>query len=252
MCELRPCPVVIHVRAQPLLGVFQWPAADVLEAFEFKFRIPTGEAHTKTSATGPRLCSSAPMAAPVPVCPINETLLILSEKSRLERDSVVEARMGPEREGSDRQLGDLIKRASFRALHATTVPNITGGNVWVVEQLIVGLQVRGMWGLACFAHLAVISRCWCPPFQLLSFPLSASPVLSWGSTLLSGLSKGLSYLALSHLGGHGLEFAVFIVLFVASKLLVASYVSLGLRNEKDATFPHLLLQVRMLSSAARH
>lgn len=62
--------------------------------------------------------------------------------------------------------------------------------------------------------------------------------------MLSSLSKSLSYLALDDMGGAGLDFVIFLALFVASKLLVAGYLTVGIKGIKDNSVPHWMLQVR--------
>lgn len=83
------------------------------------------------------------MASALVTCPINETLLVLSEKSRLERDreGLVATKPGDDATGG--RLGEYLKRVCFRSLAAITAVPTAGGSMWAVEQVVMGLQVRG-------------------------------------------------------------------------------------------------------------
>ena len=87
----------------------------------------------------PRQRSSPSLPSPLSAAPISESLLLLSEKSRVDRAKPAAG----DAEGGNATVAAALHQWLFRALLATSTPARSAGTMWLFGQLVVGLQVRG-------------------------------------------------------------------------------------------------------------
>ena len=175
---------------------------------------------------------------------VHEGLLKVSDRVR--QETAAQSTLGV---GDAKSRGDVesmlafAKKCVFQSVFLLTNPAMGSGGLWIVERLIIWLQVR----VAVLRELGVpwptvfsVRRC----TQLLSFPLAAVPELSWGATNLAELSKFLGYLSLRTLGNPTLEAAMYWLGLAYCANGVTGFLFIGYAASAEKAIPQWFVQVR--------
>ncbi len=178
--------------------------------------------------------ASAHAHASEPSTGMHEQFLLVSEKAYGECATTPKL----EKPGSSTETSvltiEFARRAAMKALYTLSGTSFSS-SFWLIENFIIWLQVRNFCCGFCFTHSpgrtrnSRLSDSWSlfsmTPSQMLSYPLSVSSQLLWGSTMLAMPFKALSVLAINSVPSGQ---AVYFLLLGWTIALLASFVWLAI------------------------
>ena len=140
---------------------------------------------------------------------------------------------------------DRVKAIAFRALFLASTPVPAGGALWILEQLILWLQVCRVHRRSC----CVCRASYCTPLaahstQFLSLPISPGPSLTWAPTLLNSVATARCYASGRAFGSEVVELVGFILATGAWATVVVFAAYVGVNGDAPAFLPPWVTMVR--------
>jgi hypothetical protein len=175
---------------------------------------------------------------------MNETLTQLVDKTRTDASNGSSGLGNPTNgpHNSDSVLV-MAKHAAFRTFLLLSASSLRSNTLWAIECIIQWLQASALIA-ASLLNLCVIPKQ--SLLQLLSFPLSASPVLAWGNTLLASVTSGLYYVSGRALMNNTGQIGGFFAACGITTAVIAALVYLSFQTEQQRRVPVWFVHVRAI------